>query len=92
MGGRSNGARGVAAAVVAAFFGYTNSLPLVFAVEETPIAAWDLITYEPFFPAKAWWNDGSGGGVDWFSPLGLVLAAATAWALAHTIGTRRRRT
>lgn len=93
VGGRSNGARiaGAVIAVLGAFFGYTNSLPLIFAYEETPTAAWDLLTYEPFFPAKAWWNDEASGGVDWSSPLGLVLAAATAFALAYAIGSRRRR-
>ncbi|MGW0708218.1 hypothetical protein ACWD4G_20060 [Streptomyces sp. NPDC002643] len=93
VGGRSAGAR-VAAAIIAAlaaFFGYTNALPLIFAIEETPSAAWDLITYEPFFPAKAWWNDEGSGGVDWTSPLGLVLAAGTAFALAYVVGNRRRR-
>jgi hypothetical protein len=93
VGGRSNGAR-IGAAVIAAlgaFFGYTNILPLVIAYEETPIAAWDFLSYEPFFPAKAWWTDETAGGVDWFSPLGLVLAAATAWALAYALGSRRRR-
>ncbi|EKX60944.1 hypothetical protein Sipo8835_03420 [Streptomyces ipomoeae] len=93
VGGRSNGAR-IGAAVIAAlgaFFGYTNSLPLIFAFEETPAAALDLVTYDFFFPAKAWWTSETNGGVDWFSPLGLVLAAATAWGLAHALGTRRRR-
>ncbi|BBC29598.1 hypothetical protein SGFS_008920 [Streptomyces graminofaciens] len=93
VGGRSSGAR-IGAAVVAvlgAFFGYTNSLPLIVAVEETPTAAWDLLSYEPFFPAKAWWTSEIDGGVDWFSPLGLVVAAATAWGLAHVVGAKRRR-
>ncbi|MGJ5826374.1 hypothetical protein [Streptomyces ossamyceticus] len=92
VGGRSNGAR-IGAALVAAlgaFFGYTNSLPLVYAVESTPTAAWDLLSYEPFFPAKAWWTSEADGGVDWFSPLGLVLAAAAAYGLAYAMGTRRR--
>jgi hypothetical protein len=93
VGGRSIGAR-IGAAVIAAlgaFFGYTNSLPLIFAFEETPAAAWDLLTYEPFFPAKAWWISETDGGVDWFSPLGLVVAVATAWGLAYVIGAKRRR-
>lgn len=93
VGGRSNGARIGGAVIVAlgAFFGYTNSLPLIFAYEQTPRAAWDLLTYEPFYPAKAWWNDEGAGGVDWSSPLGLVLAAAVAFGLAYAIGSRRRR-
>jgi hypothetical protein len=92
VGGRSNGAR-IGAALIAAlgaFFGYTNSLPLVYAVESTPTAAWDLLSYEPFFPAKAWWTSEADGGVDWFSPLGLVLATAAAYGLAYAMGTRRR--
>lgn len=93
VGGRGNGAR-IGAALIAAlgaFFGYTNSLPLVYAVESTPTAAWDLLSYEPFFPAKAWWTSEADGGVDWFSPLGLVLAAAAAYGLAYAMGARRRR-
>lgn len=31
------------------------------------------------------------GGVDWYSPLGLVIAAAAAWGLAYVIGTKRGR-
>ncbi|MEU6799438.1 hypothetical protein [Streptomyces neyagawaensis] len=92
VGGRGNGAR-IGAALIAAlgaFFGYTNSLPLVYAVESTPTAAWDLLSYEPFFPAKAWWTSEADGGVDWFSPLGLVLAAAAAYGLAYAMGARRR--
>ncbi|GKQ38959.1 hypothetical protein [Streptomyces sp. A012304] len=93
VGGRSGGAR-IGAGVIAAlgaFFGYTNTIPLVFAYEETPSAAWDLLSHEPFFPAKVWWTSESDGGVDWFSPLGLVLAAVTACVLAHVVGARRRR-
>lgn len=93
VGGRGNGARvfGALVAVLGTFFGHTNAIPLVFAYEETPKAAWDLITYEPFLPAKAWWTDEASGGVDWFSPLGLVVAAVTAWGLAYAVGARRRR-
>ncbi|MFF6781211.1 hypothetical protein [Streptomyces sp. NPDC012510] len=93
VGGRGNGARVFASliAMLGAFFGYANAVPLVFAFEETPKAAWDLIAYEPFLPAKAWWTDEVPGGVDWFSPLGLIVAAATAWGLAYAIGVRRRR-
>ncbi|WP_244184375.1 hypothetical protein [Streptomyces cellostaticus] len=94
VGRRSNGAR-IGAAVIAAlgaFFGFANSLPLIIADSETPRVAWDLLQHEPFWPAKAWWNNETGGGVDWFSPLGLVIAAAAAWGLAYAIGNKRGRT
>lgn len=94
MAGRNTGAV-IGAAVIGAlgaFFGYVNALPLIFAVEETPLAAWHFLQSEPFFPAKAWWNDEASGGVDWFSPLGLVVAAAAAWGLAYAIGSKRRET
>jgi hypothetical protein len=93
VGHRSNGAH-IAAAVIAAlgaFFGFTNSLPLIFADAQTPSFVADMLRHDPFFPAKAWWNSETGGGVDWFSPLGLVIAAAAAWGLAHVIGNRRGR-
>ncbi|MEU9169953.1 glycine zipper domain-containing protein [Streptomyces sp. NPDC048420] len=92
MAGRNTGAA-IGAAVtgaLGAFFGYVNALPLIIAVEETPLAAWQFLQAEPFFPAKAWWNDEASGGVDWFSPLGLVVAGVAAWGLAYAIGNRRR--
>ncbi|KPI00661.1 hypothetical protein OK074_5754 [Actinobacteria bacterium OK074] len=93
MAHRSNGARvgGAVIAALGAFFGYANALPLIFAVHDSPMALKTLLEYEPFFPAKAWWTDETGGGVDWYSPLGLVIAAATAWAIAYTVGTKQRR-
>ncbi|MER5937493.1 hypothetical protein ABT121_09260 [Streptomyces sp. NPDC001928] len=92
VGHRNTGAHtwGAVIAALGAFFGYTNAIPLVFADSESPGAVWDLLRYEPFWPAKAWWTDQSTDGVDWFSPLGLVLAAAAAWGLAYLIGNRRR--
>ncbi|WP_406413607.1 hypothetical protein [Streptomyces sp. NBC_01614] len=89
---RNNGAwvSGAVIAALGAFFGYTNAIPLVFADAESPGAVWDLVKYEPFWPAKAWWTDEATDGVDWFSPLGLLLAAAAAWGLAYLIGSRRR--
>ena len=91
VGHRSNGAR-IGAALIAAlgaFFGYANSLPLIVADSQTPSAAFDLLRAEPFFPAKAWWTSEAAGGVDWFSPLGLVVAAAAAWGLAYLVGNSR---
>ncbi|MFH8771290.1 hypothetical protein [Streptomyces sp. NPDC017958] len=88
---RSAGAR-IGAAVIAAlgaFFGYTNSLPLVIADVQTPSFVLDMLRHDPFFPAKAWWTSEAHGGVDWYSPLGLVIAAAAAWVLAYVIGNRR---
>lgn len=89
---RNNGAwiSGAIIAALGAFFGYTNAIPLVFADADSPSAVWDMVRYEPFWPAKAWWTDESADAVDWFSPLGLVLAAAAAWGLAYLIGSRRR--
>ncbi|SOD85036.1 hypothetical protein [Streptomyces sp. Ag109_G2-15] len=92
VGRRSNGAR-IGAAVIAAlgaFFGYTNSLPLIIADAQTPSVVGDLLSDDPFFPAKAWWSSEAHGGVDWYSPLGLVLAAAAAWGLAYVVGNRRQ--
>ncbi|GHK04795.1 hypothetical protein SY2F82_65920 [Streptomyces sp. Y2F8-2] len=91
MAHRSNGARigGAVIAALGAFFGYVNAIPLVFAWERSPMALMDLLEAEPFFPAKAWWTSEAHGGVDWFSPLGLVVAAAAAWGLAYVVGNRR---
>jgi carbonic anhydrase/acetyltransferase-like protein (isoleucine patch superfamily) len=89
---RSAGAR-IGAAVIAAlgaFFGYTNSLPLIIVKEQTPSFVLGMLRHDPFWPAKAWWTSDAHGGVDWYSPLGLVIAAAAAWGLAYAIGTRRR--
>ncbi|MGF0169769.1 hypothetical protein ACQF36_04335 [Streptomyces sp. Marseille-Q5077] len=92
VGHRSNGAwiSGAIIAALGAFFGYTNAIPLVFAEAESPSAVWDLLGYEPFWPAKAWWTDETTDGVDWFSLLGLVLAAVAAWGIAYLVGNRRR--
>ncbi|MDH6516093.1 hypothetical protein M2163_006928 [Streptomyces sp. SAI-135] len=79
-----------AIAALGTFFGYTNALPLIIAIEETPLAAWHFLQANPFFPTKAWWNDEASGGVDWFSPLGVVVAGVVAWGLAHVISGRRR--
>lgn len=93
VGHRNNGAWTVGAVIAAlgAFFGYTNAWPLIVASEQGGGAVWDLLRYDAFLPAKAWWNDESSGGVDWFSPLGLLLAAAAAWGLAYLIGNKRGR-
>ncbi|NUP14552.1 MAG: hypothetical protein HOZ81_00280 [Streptomyces sp.] len=92
VGHRSHGAWiwGAVIAALGAFFGYTNAFPLVIADAQSPAAIGDMMEADPFIPAKAWWNDETGGGVDWFSPLGLVLAAVAAWGLAYLIGNRRR--
>ncbi|MCI3277908.1 hypothetical protein [Streptomyces cylindrosporus] len=92
MAPHSNGARigGAVVAALGALFGYTNAVPLVGAVEQSPTFVGDLLRAEPFYPVKAWWHSGADGGIDWFSPLGLVLAAVAAAGLAHVIGNRRR--
>lgn len=92
VGHRNIGAHiwGAAIAALGAFFGYTNALPLIIAERQSPAAIGDMMEADPLIPAKAWWNNEADGGVDWFSPLGLVLAAAAAWGLAHLIGHRRR--
>ncbi|MGI5458463.1 hypothetical protein ACQEWB_35865 [Streptomyces sp. CA-249302] len=88
----SNGARtgGAVVAALGALFGYTNAVPLVGAIEQSPSFVGDLLQAEPFYPVKAWWHSTADGGVDWFSPLGLVLAATAAVGLAHLVGNRRR--
>ncbi|MGC9542586.1 hypothetical protein [Streptomyces sp. UG1] len=92
VGHRSTGAHigGAAVAAAGAFFGFTNSIPLIIAESQSPAAIGDMMEADPFIPAKAWWNNEIDGGVDWFSPLGLLLAAAAAWGLAYLIGSRRR--
>ncbi|ELS56924.1 hypothetical protein STVIR_2092 [Streptomyces viridochromogenes Tue57] len=93
VGHRSHGAwsTGVVIAALGAFFGYTNAWPLIVAESQSPAAVWDLLGYDILLPAKAWWKDESAGGVDWFSPLGLVVAAAAAWGLAYLTGNKRGR-
>ncbi|GHH31632.1 hypothetical protein [Streptomyces lanatus] len=93
VGHRNTGAHiwGAVIAAAGAFFGYTNALPLIIADNQSPAAIGDMMEADPFIPAKAWWNNETEGGVDWFSPLGLLLAAAAAWGLAYLIGSRRRR-
>lgn len=92
VGHRNTGAHisGAVIAALGAFFGYTNALPLIIADRQSPAAIGDMMEADPLIPAKAWWNNETDGGVDWFSPLGLVLAAAAAWGLAYLIGSRRR--
>ncbi|WDF41717.1 MULTISPECIES: hypothetical protein [unclassified Streptomyces] len=93
VGHDHNGARigGTVVATLGAFFGYTNAWPLIVADMQSPGAVWDLLRFDAFLPARAWWNDETGGGVDWFSPLGLVVAAAAAWGVAYLIGKKKRR-
>ena len=92
VGHRSNGARicGAVIAALGAFFGWANSFPMYIVKEKGFFGIRDMLEYDPFFPAKAWWNDEIHGGVDWTSPLGLVLAAAAAWGIAYLIGNKRR--
>ncbi|WP_244187887.1 hypothetical protein [Streptomyces regalis] len=92
VGHRNTGAWiwGAVIAALAAFFGYANAWPLILADAQSPGAVWDMVRYDAFLPARAWWNDESSGGVDWFSPLGLLVAAAAAWGLAYLIGNKRR--
>lgn len=92
VGRGSNGARigGAVIAALGAFFGDANALPLIIAKEQSLMAIRDMLEYNPFLPAKAWWHNDATGGVDWFSPLGLVLAAVAAWGVAYLIGNKRR--
>lgn len=92
VGHRSTGAHVSGAAIAAAgtFFGFTNAIPLIIAESQSTAAIGDMMEADPLIPAKAWWNNEIDGGVDWFSPLGLLLAAAAAWGLAYLIGSRRR--
>ncbi|WP_338676101.1 hypothetical protein V1460_26350 [Streptomyces sp. SCSIO 30461] len=92
LGHRRSGAH-VGAAVVAAlgaFFGYCNAVLLIAVERQSPSFVVDVLGEEPFFPAKAWWYGATGGEIDWFSPLGLVLAAVIGWGVARLIGSRRR--
>ncbi|GAA4807737.1 hypothetical protein GCM10023220_42570 [Streptomyces ziwulingensis] len=93
MGHRSTGAPlgGAVVAALAAFFGFTNAVPLILAESQSPAAIGDMMQVDPLIPAKAWWNDEINGGVDWVSPLGLVIAAVVAWGLAYAIGRSRGR-
>lgn len=89
VGRRSGGARtfGAIIAPLGAFFGYTNALPVVLAVQQTPSLVGDMLEHDPFFPATAWW--GSQSGTEWISLLGLLIAAAAAWGIAYAVGRRR---
>ncbi|MFJ9122384.1 hypothetical protein ACIRJO_43635 [Streptomyces sp. NPDC102394] len=94
MAHRSNGAR-VGGAIVAAlgtFFGYADALPVIVLKEQSFMALKSLLEAQPFFPAKAWWNDEAHGGVDWLMVLGLVVAAVAVWGVAHLVASRRRPT
>ncbi|MGI5378629.1 hypothetical protein ACQEV2_31140 [Streptomyces sp. CA-251387] len=92
VGRRNTGAWiwGAVIAALGAFFGYTNAWPLIVAESQSLGTLWDLLRYDALLPAKAWWNDESSGGVDWFSPLGLLVAAGAAWGLAYLLGNKRR--
>ncbi|MET9832351.1 hypothetical protein ABZ078_24325 [Streptomyces sp. NPDC006385] len=92
VGHRNHGAWicGAVIAALGAFFGYTNAWPLVLASERGGGAVWDMLRYDALLPARSWWNDESSGGVDWFSPLGLLVAAGAAFGLAYLIGNKRR--
>ena len=89
VGHRSSTARaaGTVVAALGAFFGYTNAVPLVIADSSGFQALRNILEYDPLAPAKAWWGSQSGG--EWISLLGLLLAAAAAWGLAHAIGRNR---
>lgn len=91
MAHRSYGARicGAVIATLGTFFGWANALPVLIVKESGGMALKSLLEVEPFFPAKAWWNDEANGGVDWTNPLGLVLAAAAVWGVAHLLAKRR---
>lgn len=92
VGHRSNGAKvgGAVVAALGALFGYANAIPYIVASSSSVQALRDLLESDPFFPAKAWWHGSSrNGGVDWLHLLGLLLAAAAAWGIAHVMGGRR---
>jgi hypothetical protein len=91
MAHRSVGAQvcGAFIAALGAFFGYANALPFIVVTDQTATVLQELLKNDPFFPAKAWWHSGAHGDVSWISPLGLVLAGAIAWGLAHVIGNKR---
>ncbi|WP_138899086.1 hypothetical protein [Streptomyces chryseus] len=89
VGHRRTGAHigGAVVAVLGAFFGFTNAVVFV-----TMDAGWfafrNMMQADALIPAKAWWGN---GGDSWpISLLGLVVAAAAAWGLAHLVGRTRR--
>lgn len=90
VGRRSTGAL-IGAVIIAplgAFFGYTNSIPLIIADGQGTPAIGDMMEEVPFLPAKSWW--GSELDSTLFSLLGLVMAVAAAWVLAYVVGKRRQ--
>lgn len=92
VGHRSNGAKvgGAVVAALGAFFGYANAIPFIVVNSSSVQTLRDLLENDPFFPAKAWWHGSSGnGGVDWLHLLGLLVAAAATWGIAHLIGNKR---
>lgn len=92
VGRRSTGAS-ICAAVIAplgAFFGYTNSIPLIIADSQGTSAFGDMMEEVPFLPAKSWWATQYDSRL--ISLLGLLVAALAAWALAYAVGKRRSQT
>ncbi|MFI1940694.1 hypothetical protein ACH44C_26545 [Streptomyces purpureus] len=79
-------AAGALVAALGAFFGYTNAVPLIIAEQDGVPAIGDMMEIDPLIPAKAWW--GANGDAEWIALLGLVVAAGTAWVLAHLVGKR----
>ncbi|OEJ41309.1 hypothetical protein AR457_09595 [Streptomyces agglomeratus] len=79
---------GAAVAVLGTFFGYTNAVVFVTLDAGGLYAFRDMMQGDAFIPAKAWWGNGGGGRL--VSLAGLVIAAATAWGLAHLVGRNRR--
>ncbi|MET7478716.1 hypothetical protein ABZT17_30725 [Streptomyces sp. NPDC005648] len=91
MAPTSGGARigGAVIATLGTFFGYANAVPFVILKEQSEFVLRDMLESHPFYPAKAWWQNGADGGVAWPNLLGLLVAVAAAWGIAHLVGTKR---
>lgn len=90
VGRRSTGAHisGAVVAVLGAFFGFTNSVPVLRAGYGDFQAVVDMVKFAPFFPAKVWWGADATG--HFLSILSLLVAAGAAWGVAHAVGRKRR--
>ncbi|MFE9441507.1 hypothetical protein ACFYO2_21410 [Streptomyces sp. NPDC006602] len=89
VGRRSPGAWFCAAVIapLGAFFGYTNSIPLIIGDSQGTPAIGDMMEEVPFLPAKTWW--GTQYDTRLISLLGLLVAALAGWALAYAVGKKR---
>ncbi|MFR9756617.1 hypothetical protein [Streptomyces sp. TR06-5] len=89
VGRRSTGAHagGAVVATLGAFFGFTNSIAVLNIVNGGLWGFFDLLSYDPLWPATAWWGlDGLGHAL---ALVGLAAAAGSAWGTAHLVSRKR---